>query len=158
MVGFPYDDLKSWCGNYPPEVFLGQLTQVADGFDQALAELRGACASIRQSRSEIHSLAKELSVAEAAAIHFRSAALQCRFVLARRALENAGPENASRRDRNVLEEILRQELVLARRLYALQSADARLGFEASNQYYYVPSDLVEKIINCRDLLSRLYAP
>jgi hypothetical protein len=157
MVGFPYDDLNSWCGNYPPGVFLGQLTKVADGFDQALAELREACASIRKSRSEIRSLERELSVAEAAAIHFRSAALQCRFVLARRVLEKAGSENASQLERNALDDILRQELALARRLYALQGADARLGFEASNQYYYVPLDLVEKILNCRDLLSRINA-
>ena len=32
--------------------------------------------------------------------------------------------------------------------------DSRIGFEASNQYYYVPLDLVEKVLNCRDLLDR----
>ena len=31
---------------------------------------------------------------------------------------------------------------------------SRIGFEASNQYYYVPVDLAEKILNCRDLLDR----
>ena len=29
-----------------------------------------------------------------------------------------------------------------------------MGFEASNHYYYVPLDLVEKMLNCRDLLGR----
>jgi hypothetical protein len=33
--------------------------------------------------------------------------------------------------------------------------DSRLGFEASNQYAYVPLDLVEKVLNCRELLDRL---
>ena len=42
----------------------------------------------------------------------------------------------------------------ARRLHSLQSRDSRLGFEASNQYYYVPVDLAEKVINCHDLLTR----
>jgi hypothetical protein len=27
-------------------------------------------------------------------------------------------------------------------------------FEASNQYYHVPLDLVEKALNCRDMLER----
>jgi len=30
----------------------------------------------------------------------------------------------------------------------------RIGFEASNHYFYVPADLLEKVINCRDLLDR----
>lgn len=33
-------------------------------------------------------------------------------------------------------------------------ADSRLGFEASNQYYYVPMALAKKILNCRDLEQR----
>jgi hypothetical protein len=43
---------------------------------------------------------------------------------------------------------------LARRLHAIQSNDSHIGFEASNQYYYVPVDLAEKVINCQDLLTR----
>ena len=43
---------------------------------------------------------------------------------------------------------------LARRLYAVQMRDSRIGFEASNQYYYVPIDLAEKVLNCHDLLKR----
>jgi hypothetical protein len=39
-------------------------------------------------------------------------------------------------------------------LHAVQSRDSRIGFEASNQYYYVPVDLAEKVINCQDLLTR----
>ena len=38
--------------------------------------------------------------------------------------------------------------------HAIQSRDSRIGFEASNQYYYVPLDLVEKVVNCRDLRDR----
>jgi len=47
---------------------------------------------------------------------------------------------------------VRAELALAKRLLALQSRDARLGFEASNHYFYVPQDLLEKVVNCRHLL------
>jgi UDP-glucose 4-epimerase len=34
----------------------------------------------------------------------------------------------------------------------LQTRDSRLGFEASNHYYYVPIDLLEKVLNCQYLL------
>ena len=59
--------------------------------------------------------------------------------------------------RKVMEDVLRQEIVLAKRLHVheIQSRDSRIGFEASNQYYYVTGDLMEKVLNCRDLLARV---
>jgi hypothetical protein len=36
-------------------------------------------------------------------------------------------------------------------MFELSSTDSRLGFEASNHYFYVPLDLVEKVINCNYL-------
>ncbi|MFV2067785.1 MAG: hypothetical protein ACC645_12495, partial [Pirellulales bacterium] len=44
--------------------------------------------------------------------------------------------------------IVRREIELARRLYDLALPDARIGFEASCHYFYVPLDLVEKVVNC----------
>ena len=155
MVGFPYDDLNSWCGNYPPEVFAGQLEKVATGFYEALRDLKAASVALYSSPSERAAFEAELGVAEAAAIHFRSASLQCRFVLARRAFEKGGSGSGREEHRKTMEDILHREIALARRMYELQSRDPRLGFEASNQYYYVPLDLVEKVLNCRDLLQRL---
>ena len=155
MVGFPYDDLDSWSGNYPSVIFAEQLAKVADGFEQALKDLRSVSATIHASSSELSALHSEMNVGEAAAIHFRSASLQCRFILARRALEKDSPFGKKEQNRKTMEEVLREEIALARRLYTLQTRDSRLGFEASNQYYYVTLDLLEKIINCRDLLNRL---
>jgi len=45
------------------------------------------------------------------------------------------------------------EMTPDRLAFALRE-DSRIGFEASNQYYYVPVDLMEKVLNCRDLLAR----
>ena len=97
---------------------------------------------------------EELNVAEAAAIHFRSAANQARFVQARRTLAVAKDATESGSALKVLETTLKNEIALAKKLYAIQSRDSRIGFEASNQYYYVPMDLAEKVLNCRDLLAR----
>ena len=132
MVGFPYDDVDGWRAVYPAPVFAGQLEKVAAGFAAAIARLRAAVPEPAAA------LADELRFAEVAAIHFASAAEQTRFVLARRAGDVAAMQRG-----------LAAETRRATRLHALQSRDARLGFEASNQYYYVPLDLVEKVVNCR---------
>lgn len=142
MIGFPYDDLDGWRADYPVETFAAQLEKVADGFDRAAETLADAA------------LSEERALGQACAIHFRSVANQARFVSARRALAPGRSPDEAKAAVLVLERTLKEELVLARRLAALQSADSRIGFEASNQYYYRPIDLAEKILNCRDLLDR----
>lgn len=153
MVGFPYDDLEAWRAVYPAPIFIAQFEKVADGFFAALARLHTAGAELTRgvSRAQREAFADECRVAEAAAIHFRSTANQARFVLLRRQLaDSAAAERPS--IRAALARILEGELRLARRLHRLQSADSRLGFEASNHYFYIPLDLAEKILNCRHLL------
>ena len=44
------------------------------------------------------------------------------------------------------------EIELAQRLFTLTRQDSRIGFEASNHYYYLPLDLVEKVIDCTYIL------
>lgn len=156
MVGFPYDDLNSWRSAYPPEVFAKQLEQVAAGFETALMELKTAVTPLTSRLSSFHhqAIASELRVDEAAAIHFRSVANQVRFVLARERLRGASKREEAQAAGRELESILRAEMALAKRLHGLQIQDSRLGFEASNQYFYVPQDLAEKVLNCQDLLTR----
>lgn len=156
MVGFPYDDLDAWRAVYPPEVFIGQFEKVATGFERAHASLTAAFHACRSRLTADQSAAavQELSVGEAAAIHFRSVANQARFVLARRGLKAAKSPADVQSTCADLERLLRAEMALARRLHAIQTRDSRIGFEASNQYYYVPLDLAEKVINCQDLLTR----
>jgi hypothetical protein len=156
MVGFPYDDLDAWRGVYPAEVFIGQFEKVATGFEHAHANMAAAFQACRsQLTAEQRAVAlQELSVGEAAAIHFRSVANQARFVMTRRRLKEAKSPADVSSARAELEQLLRAEIELARRLHAVQSRDSRIGFEASNQYYYVPVDLAEKVINCHDLLTR----
>jgi hypothetical protein len=155
MVGFPYDDLEGWRAIYPPEIFVQQFEKVAAGFDRALKELQvSALRHKAVTREQRTALLEECGVAEAAAIHFRSAANQARFVMARRGAATAKAAEAAALHRAMLEHVLKDELALARRLHEIQSRDSRIGFEASNQYYYVPVDLMEKVLNCRNLLER----
>ena len=138
MVGIPYDDLRQWRSLYPAEVFVQQLELVASGMNAAIASIRRAVAHPTPL------LAEEIRFAEVAAIHFQSVANQTRFILARDA-----------RDSAQMRRWIAAESDLAVRLHALQILDSRIGFEASNQYFYVPLDLAEKVINCQWLADSL---
>jgi hypothetical protein len=154
MVGFPYDDLDTWRAVYPPETFIAQLETVAAGFDRARVELEGAADGSDPMSPEGRALAGELRLAEVVALHCRSTANQARFVLARRALASAAVAPEADVPLGELERLLAEETALAARLHDLQAHDSRLGFEASNEYAYLPIDLAEKVINARDLLDR----
>ncbi len=155
MTGFPYDDLEAWRAVYPPEMFIQQFQKMADGFNSALAQLRhsaGAVAGVTVAQRQ--ALEAEGRVAEAAAIHFQSTANQARFILARRAVATAKNQDEAAPHLAVLKQVLQDEIALARRLHEIQSSDSRIGFEASNQYFYVPIDLAEKVLNCQHLLAQ----
>jgi hypothetical protein len=98
----------------------------------------------------------DLRYAKAAAITFQSVANQARFVIARDSLANTSTSpDARRRLRDDVARLLESEIDLARQLFTLTREDSRIGFEPSCQYFYLPLDLVEKVINCRWVLSRL---
>ncbi len=153
MVGIPYDDVTGWRGPYPAETLADQFALVADGFDRGVSELRAELATPDESEFD-QALRREESVGEAAAILFRSAANQTRFVLARDRLAALSSNDDAEPTLQELEGLLRAEIELARRLYALQTSDSRIGFEATNHYFFTPMDTAEKVLNCLDLIDR----
>jgi hypothetical protein len=82
-------------------------------------------------------------------LHFQSTANQSQFVQ----LRGTSTHDA----RETLRTLLLAESRNARDLYSLQLQDPRIGFEASNHYYYLPQDLQEKFLNCQHLLDTLPA-
>lgn len=148
MVGIPYDDLNAWRAVYPPDVFVRQLRKVADGFRAGADILQAAAADAdMQHRRAVEA---ETRIARAAAAHFRSVAAQAEYVALRdgsMGSDRSAPDRVLR-----MRELLAEEVETAREMYALQVVDSRLGFEATNQYYYVPNDLAEKVLNCLWLL------
>jgi len=152
MWGIPYDDLNGWRGPYPPEVFAAQFEKVAQGWAAGIGELQNAvekCPATLRPDAEA-----DLRLARAAAIHFESVANQARFIMARDAFANASPDEREGL-RGEMKRCLDSEIDLARQLYTLTRQDARIGFEPACQYFYLPLDLVEKVINCRWLAERL---
>ncbi|HEX8912507.1 MAG TPA: hypothetical protein VF796_09110 [Humisphaera sp.] len=153
MVGIPYDDAKGWAGPYGPEVLAKQFEAVATGWDTGLDPLaRAAAAAPAARRADAEA---DVRWARAAAIHFRSVANQARFVTARDSLAKAADPAVAAKLRQEMKRLAAEESRLARDLLPLAAADARIGFESSNHYFYVPQDLVEKVVNCRHVIDGL---
>ncbi|PSL33705.1 hypothetical protein [Dyadobacter jiangsuensis] len=152
MVGLPYDDVNSWRANYPVEIFISQMQKVARRFEHAQAELRRETAGLKLPAELRKALTDECGVAETIAIHYGSVANQASFVVARDKLAIEKDQRKAMELIAAIEGVLRNEITLAKRMAQLQGGDSRLGFEASNHYFYVCNDLAEKVINCRDLL------
>ncbi|MDD5728933.1 MAG: hypothetical protein PHV59_10255, partial [Victivallales bacterium] len=140
MVGFPYDDLWSWSGgnHYPEDVFEEQFRKLSEGWSEGLELLNRAEAEI--SENDKANFADLFNVAEAAYCHFRSTYLQIRFIRQRNAGNNKEPAA-----------VLEEEIAVAKRLLEVVKRDSRIGFEASNHYYYTVNDLKEKVLNCEYL-------
>ena len=52
-------------------------------------------------------------------------------------------------------ECVRGEIELALKLYDIVRRDSRIGFEASNHYFYTLNDLREKVVSCARILNEL---
>lgn len=146
MVGLGYDDLKNWRAIYPETVFVQQLRTVVKGFREALVQLQKNTGAVGLSTEIRQALEKEMNVAEAIAIHYDSIANQAEIIMLR--------DGKAKDQNNQISALLKSEIALAKRMATLQCQDSRLGFEASNHYFYVPADLIEKVINCRYLLEK----
>ena len=156
MWGIPYDDLSGWRGPYPPEVFASQFEKMAEGWRTGVAELERAVETTPPDRR--NEAQTDLRFARAAGIHFQSVANQTRFVMVRDALAD-GSSTLSAEERHRLQAEMRRllecEIVLSQELFGLVRQDSRIGFEPSCQYFYLPLDLVEKVVSCRWLSGEL---
>jgi hypothetical protein len=157
MTGIPYDDLDGWRGPYPADVFAEQFRQVAERWRPGLDELEQAAAAAPADHArEAH---EDLIFARAAHLHFLSVAQQARFTSARNALLANQGQSLSPAARQSLLTSMREaaeaEARTARELWVLARENSCIGYEASNQYFYLPIDLMEKVVNCRDVVDSL---
>lgn len=156
MWGIPYDDLDGWRGPYPPDVFANQFEMVAQGWRASIETLQRAVDLAPEKNR--HAVAADVRYARAAANHFQAVANQSRFVAARDALADATRQFSDEERaalRTQMTGAVASEINLAKELFALVNEDSRIGFEPSCQYFYLPLDLVEKVINCRWLLANM---
>jgi len=135
-------------------VFVGQLRKVVGGWERGIVAMNGAAEKAPADRAG--AARAEVRLARAAAMHLASVADQAQFVLTRDALAKPDLPKEEREElKATVRRLLQAEERRARELYFLQRQDSRIGFEASNHYYYLPQDLEEKFLNCQWLMETM---
>ncbi len=136
MVGLPYDDLDNWANCYQTELFERQFERMSTKWRAGLPLLREAFAG----REETPAGRLLLQCAEVTYLHFASSLNHIRYVRAR----GTGAD---------LSALLREEEEFALREAVLMGENPAIGYEASNHYFFTRTDMLEKVLNCRYLLS-----
>lgn len=136
MVGFPYDDLTGWKGVFSKENLIKLLEKLSSGWKEGLDLLDGLNEDLKSNEN----VDEIITMAQVCYCHFYSSYLNSRFIMERDTVNSASA-------RQTLIELIDKEKLNVMRLYNAQSKDARIGFEASNHYYYNQNLLLEKIIN-----------
>ncbi|HQA38808.1 MAG TPA: hypothetical protein PLW27_07880, partial [Kiritimatiellia bacterium] len=153
MVGIPYDDLARWRSVYPAEVWITQMEKVRAGFARGCGLWGSLLPDVQKAaRAEA---GRELGLFRAAELHFAACANQARFVVARDRMQAAATEPERALCRSELRAAARAELAAAKQLLPFAKADSRIGYESSNHYFYIPQDLLEKVLCCRQVLRDL---
>jgi aminoglycoside N3'-acetyltransferase len=150
IIGFPYDDLEHWRSIYPEEIFIGQFKKLSDKWDKGVELLEKVPDSPYKDELTL--------VAKAIGCHFRSTYLQSLYVQHRDSLPPMSDHKAYNDKIAELRDIIRQEQKLAVELWQIIGKDSRIGFEASNHYFYTEKSLKEKVINCQYLLDSVFVP
>ncbi|OUS78758.1 hypothetical protein B1748_01395 [Paenibacillus sp. MY03] len=152
MVGIPYDDLDRWRAQYSETVFANQYKKLSSGWEKGLKLLDRArkhiTASTEADFDDLH------RIASAAYLHFYSTYMQILFVKNRNRYLAAKDGEKKDKLRSALIDIVQKELENAKALYTLVKQDSRIGFEASNHYFYTKQDLQEKVMNCLYVLDQ----
>ena len=139
MTGVPYDDLAGWCDIYPEETWIAQMAKVRDGFS---AGNRLWAEHLKTLKGETHARAlREARMFGAVELHFKSIVDQAEFVRARR----SGDAAEMRR-------LAACELKTAKTMLKIVRSDSRIGYECANHYFYTQQDIMEKIVNCRQII------
>lgn len=145
MIGFPYDDLDGWRSIYPADKFAAQFRKLSLGWKKGLALAAKAEKHIRpEQRFEFRLLQH---AAHGAYLHFYSTYLQISFVIHRDRLAKARSPHVKMALRQKLLKIADQEINAAKSLYELMLRDSRIGYEATNHYFYTAGSLQEKVLN-----------
>ncbi len=136
MVGFPFDDVHSWVGTHTVESYVSKLSTLLAKWKQGL--------SLLENVSGNTNVTELIRFAKVVYINLKSTLVQIDFNL--------------KRDKGNKHELLacvNEELLLTKQLYELSSQDARIGYEASNHYYFTQNTFIEKLINLAHL-KKLY--
>ncbi len=129
MTCFAYDDLESWRGIYPVDIFESQFEKLCQSWEIGLNMIP------ENDKSECAIMAR------ATYCLFKSSLNQIRFIRAR---------NEGRFADAILE--AKNELDTAKKMLTLMNQNAAIGYEAANHYYFSKNQIAEKIVNCNYII------
>jgi triphosphoribosyl-dephospho-CoA synthetase len=150
MILFPYDAYNSWRGAYPAATVQQLMAKLAQRWGEGVAVLEQIGTPAGKEA------ALELAIARTCHTHFESTANQVEFYVLRDEAPSATPER-EKEIRTRLLSIAQREIELARVQYEVACDQSLIGYEASNHYYYTPVDLLEKMLNCEQVIRELRA-
>ncbi len=130
MVCFSFDDYKKWTRPYPIDIFLDQ-------YEKMLTLWKKGVELLKKMRKT--PITEELIImAEGAYLHFESCYNQTRYSIYKL-------DKKANKDKIL--SVIAAEKETTKRLLALTAKDARVGYEASNHYFYTQNILKEKVVN-----------
>jgi hypothetical protein len=138
MVGPVYDDLKKWRYIFPEELFREQFKKLSEIWREGLDLLQRAYEG-REMSDDDRLL---LDCARGSYYHFRSTYNHIDFVMER---------GNSERMLGIIDEERELAILDAR----LVNKNPTIGYESSNHYFFTRSDLVEKVLICDFLKSKI---
>ena len=139
MVGFAYDDIAKYAFPFGGDIYVSQMQKLTDGFLKCvnkLEKLEAKTASIEELKNFV----------KGAYLHYYSAVNHTQFTLEKK----KGFPNKS-----YAIELIQREADVVKQTYRLQNKDARIGFEASNHYYYNENTLLLKLVNLQNISAAL---
>jgi hypothetical protein len=137
MVSNSYDDFEIWTAVYGVDTYLKCIKDAIRYMKKGVEIFE----SIPSPNAELKSL---ITYAKAALNHYTADCLQTRFSVLKRNLNENIKEIIS---------VLKAEKRLAIEMLSLVKLDSKIGYEASNHYFYNRRNLAEKIINTDKLLA-----
>jgi hypothetical protein len=136
MVCFPYDDVNVWRGSFSLDDFVANFNKLLEFWQKGLDLLKGV------SGNENFEQLKRY--AEVVFVNIKSVLVQIEF-----------NEQRQGKNKDLILSLLEEERELTKRLYKLASSDAKIGYEASNHYFFTQNSFLEKLLNI-DALEKLY--
>ena len=139
MVCFAYDDFEKWCQKYPYDVFVSQTEKMLSGWKHGIEILKEA----KGARADIDDL---IRYAEVAYIHLHADLIHTKYAYMKRDVVKY---------KNELIALAKESAEDAKDLALLAKADATIGYEASNHYFYTPHLLREKLLNVEKFITQI---
>lgn len=138
MVCWSFDDYETWCAQYPAEVYLSQFKKTITAWEES-------CNILGEAAHD--DLTEELRLyTRVSLLHARADYIHTRYAIVKRELP-------ARREE--MREILMEEQTVAEKLLSLIKRSPLIGYETSNHYFYTERDLIEKLIQIKQLLQEL---